>query len=106
MKNFGPRNGWSTVSPLQHIDTTMEMRLLKALSPVHREVRSRCEPSGLRVFHPEDGGSMFLRNIGSYTKHMTSSYPRRRHFQGFTFHVSVCVAEKDATAPNQPQNHH
>jgi hypothetical protein len=28
--------------------------------------------------HPDDGGAMFLRNVGSYKSH-TASRPRRRH---------------------------
>jgi hypothetical protein len=31
-----------------------------------------------RVSHPQDGGDMFLRNVGSHKSH-TASYPRRRH---------------------------
>jgi hypothetical protein len=31
-----------------------------------------------RVFHPEDGGDMFLRNVGSH-KIYTAPHPRRRH---------------------------
>jgi hypothetical protein len=28
-------------------------------------------------FDPEDGGAMFLRNVGCYTTDYTASYPRR-----------------------------
>jgi hypothetical protein len=30
-------------------------------------------------FDPEDGGAMFLRNVGCYTTDYTASYPRRRY---------------------------
>jgi hypothetical protein len=53
--------------------------LQEALFPVLPKVHPRCEPKGLRVFHPEDGGDMFLRNFDSYKSHMASSHPRRQH---------------------------
>jgi hypothetical protein len=30
-------------------------------------------------YNPEDGGDMFLRNIGYHSTHYTASYPRRRY---------------------------
>jgi hypothetical protein len=40
----------------------------------HREVHSHCKPMGFTVFHPEDGGDLFHRNIGSCNNYTASSY--------------------------------
>jgi hypothetical protein len=41
----------------------MQILLQETVFPIRREIRLRCEPTGLRISHPEDGGDMFLRNI-------------------------------------------
>jgi hypothetical protein len=46
------------------------------------------KPRRLRVFYPEDGGNMFLKNVGSYKNHTVSSYPRRQHSSLFQQGVS------------------
>jgi hypothetical protein len=38
----------------------MEMPLQAALFPVRHEVHPRCELKGYRIFHPENGGFVFL----------------------------------------------
>jgi hypothetical protein len=40
--------------------------------------RTRCKPRGVTVFHPEDGGDMLVRYVGSYKSHTAPSYPRKR----------------------------
>jgi hypothetical protein len=57
----------------------MEIPLQEALFPISREVHPCCKPWRLTVFHSEDIGDVSLRNVGSYKKHMASSYPRRQH---------------------------
>jgi hypothetical protein len=58
--NIRQSNSLLTVSPRQHMDMTIEIQLPKALFPIHHEVQPHCKPGGLRFFHPEDGGYMFL----------------------------------------------
>jgi hypothetical protein len=69
----------STNSVPMVTDTTMEITLQEALFSVRRDVHPRCKPRGLRIFNPEDGGDVFLRNVVSYKNNTTLSYPRRQH---------------------------
>jgi hypothetical protein len=40
----------------------------------------RCVLGGLRIFHPEDGGDMFLRNVGSYKEQHGVFIPQKTAF--------------------------
>jgi hypothetical protein len=42
----------------------------------------------------EDGGAMFLRNVGCYTTDYTASYPRRRYSSSPSLlvdHLAACL---------------
>jgi hypothetical protein len=47
---------------------------------VRREIHPHYEPLGFRAFHPEDGGDIFLRNVGSYMIYKESSHHTRQHY--------------------------
>jgi hypothetical protein len=44
----------------------MELSLQEALFPVHREVHPLSNQGDSEFLRPEDGGDIFLRNVGSY----------------------------------------
>jgi hypothetical protein len=49
--------------------TAMEILLQELVFSIRLEVYPRYELGGLSVFHPEDGGDLFLRNVSSYKNH-------------------------------------
>jgi hypothetical protein len=63
---------------------------LKSNQPFGRVCRSACcllhaaFLYGL-VFHPEDGGDVFLRNVGGHLPDYTALYPRRYNSSCFTY---------------------
>jgi hypothetical protein len=52
------------LSPRSQTETIMEIPFQEGLFTVRSEAHPRCEPRGLKVYHPEDGGNVFLRNVG------------------------------------------
>jgi hypothetical protein len=58
---------------------------------VQQTTEQACWFVGL-FFDPEDGGAMFLRNVGCYTTDYTTSYPRRWYSSKRTrFAIQICA---------------
>jgi hypothetical protein len=47
------------------------------MTPCRMLVLATCLLAGFAFFGPEDGGDMFLRNVGCNSTGYTASYPRR-----------------------------
>jgi hypothetical protein len=60
----------------------------------------------LGFFYPEDGGDMFLRNIGSYKIH-TGPRPRRRHVENMylIYRCEYISAKIEDESPSRGQGY-